>query len=66
MTRPRAVNIGPRGQRRRLGLGVLMLAVGVVLVAVLIARGAQPAWLLLAFPLFFTGALGVLQAREGT
>ncbi len=43
-----------------------MLAVGVVLVAVLIARGAQPAWLLLAFPLFFTGALGVLQAREGT
>jgi len=64
--RDRAVNIGPRGQRRRLGLGVLMLAVGAGLVAGLIALGAWPGWLLLAFPLFFAGALGILQAREGT
>jgi len=62
----RAVNIGPRGQRRRLGLGVLMLAVGAGLVAGLIALDAHPGWLLLAFPPFFAGALGILQARERT
>lgn len=43
-----------------------MLAVGVGLVVGLVALGARPAWLLLAFPLFFAGALGILQAREGT
>ena len=62
----RAINIGPRGQRRRLGLGVLMLAVGAGLVAGLIALDAAPGWQLLAFPLFFAGALGILQARERT
>jgi hypothetical protein len=43
-----------------------MLAVGVIVVVVLIAGAATPAWLLLAFPLFLAGALGIVQARQGT
>jgi len=43
-----------------------MLAVGAGLVAGLIALDAAPGWQLLAFPLFFAGALGILQARERT
>jgi hypothetical protein len=66
MRRHRAVNIGPRGQRRRFGLGLLTLLLGAGLVVGLLAFGARPAWLLLAFPLFFAGLLGVFQAREGT
>ncbi len=66
MRRARAVNIGPRGRRRRLGLGLLTLALGAGLMASLVALGARPAWLLLALPLFFGGLLGILQAREGT
>ena len=66
MRRQRAVNIGPRGQRRRLALGLLTLVLGVALVASLVALGARPAWLLLAFPFFFAGLLSSLQAREGT
>ena len=62
----RAVNIGPRGRRRRLGLGVLLLAVGAGLVVGLDSVDARPGWLLLAFVPFFVGLLGILQAREGT
>jgi hypothetical protein len=47
-------------------MGVLMLAVGAVLVAGLVVLGARPAWLLLAFVPFLGGMLGVLQARERT
>lgn len=61
-----AVNIGPRERRRRLALGIGMLAVGVIVVVALIAGDATPAWLLLAFPLFLAGALGIVQARQGT
>lgn len=66
MNASRAVNIGPRGRRRRLALGIGMLAVGVSFVVALIAGGVPPAWLLLAFPLFLVGALGMVQARERT
>jgi hypothetical protein len=43
-----------------------MLAAGAVLAVGLIAGGARPTWLLLAFPLFLVGALGIVQARERT
>jgi hypothetical protein len=62
----RAANLGPQGQRRRLGLGVLLLAAGAGLVVGLNAVGAGPGWSLLAVVPFFGGMLGVLQAREGT
>jgi hypothetical protein len=62
VTRPDVVNIGPRGRRRRAGLGVLMLVLG----AGVIVLRPQPASLLLALPSFFIGMLGILQAREGT
>ncbi len=66
MQRPPVVNIGPRGQRRRLALGFLTLSLGAAFAASLVALHARPGWFLLAFPLFFVGLLGVFQAREGT
>lgn len=63
---PHVANIGPGGQRRRLVLGVAMLAVGAAVVTLLIALGTAPGWLLLAFLPFWVGALGLIQAREKT
>ena len=65
MTAPMA-NIGPRGCRRRGTMGWVWIALGVVYVAVLVARGAPNAWYLAAAIPFFLGALGFHQARVQT
>ena len=59
-------NIGPRGQQRRLGVGVCALAASAVLAAMLFAFDAPRAWrLVVVAPLWLAG-LGLFQAREKT
>jgi fucose permease len=62
---PTIANIGPRGRRRRLLLGLVLLAVG-LLVVVLDLAAASGWWLVAVFALFWAGALGVLQAHGHT
>ncbi|MGH7324393.1 MAG: hypothetical protein ACREKB_10090 [Candidatus Rokuibacteriota bacterium] len=64
--RARVGNIGPRGRAQRLRMGVVAIALGTLLVVLLIALGAGPGWVLGAFVPFFVGALGLIQARDGT
>jgi hypothetical protein len=59
-------NIGPSERRKRTVLGLFALAVGAVLVVTLVGLGAGAGWQLLAFPPFFMGALGIMQARRHT
>ncbi|HEY3066753.1 MAG TPA: hypothetical protein VGL09_13235 [Methylomirabilota bacterium] len=59
-------NLGPRQRRRRLVMGVVMLAVGVGLVISVVALGAGRGWRLLAMLPFWAGALGLFQARAET
>jgi hypothetical protein len=61
-----AGNIGPRERRKRMAMGIAMLALGAALAAVLTARGAAPWWRASLFVPFWLGALGLLQARAGT
>lgn len=60
------VNIGPRGARMRLIGGVVALAFGVVLVALIVATDRPRTWRALAFAPFWLAALGFFQAREKT
>ncbi|MBI4246878.1 MAG: hypothetical protein HY728_00985 [Candidatus Rokubacteria bacterium] len=64
--RVRLSNIGPRGQRQRLTLGLIALSVAVVAAAALVLLGVTPGALLAVWPAFWIGALGVIQAREKT
>lgn len=59
-------NLGPRGRSRRLALGLVATGAGVLAVAALLAVGARPGWLPAVWPLFWVGALGLLQARAAT
>ena len=59
-------NIGPQGIRRRRLVGVVAGVAGVVVVGVLALSPASPLWRVTAFPLFWIGAVGWLQAREKT
>lgn len=59
-------NIGPQGIRRRRMVGVVAGVAGVAVVGVLALSPASPLWRLTAFPLFWIGAVGWLQAREKT
>jgi hypothetical protein len=58
-------NIGPRGIARRRRQGTAGLVAGAVLALGLILLGRWWAGLA-AFPVFWAGALGLLQAREKT
>ena len=62
----RAANIGPRGLRRRVLLGAAALAAGVAILALLLALGVDRGWRALLVVPFWTGALGILQARAHT
>lgn len=62
----RGRNLGPAGRRRRLLMGIVMLAVGAVGAGLLLLAGAGPGLRVLLFPPFWVGALGVLQARAHT
>jgi hypothetical protein len=59
-------NIGPRGQRQRLTLGLLALGVAAAGAIVLFGFGAPRLWRLLLFVPLWSAALGYFQAREKT
>jgi hypothetical protein len=61
---PGEPNIGPQGIRRRVFLGGLALAAGVLVWAVFYFAHAGRGWRLLVFVPFFCSAFGFLQARE--
>jgi hypothetical protein len=58
-------NIGPRGRRRRLLAGLVLLSAGLV-VMVLHLTAASRWWLVAVFGLIWAGILNVLQARGHT
>jgi hypothetical protein len=59
-------NIGPRGQRRRLGLGGVALAIGVLAAVLLIGADAPRALRAVLFVPFYSAALGFFQAKDKT
>jgi len=60
------VNLGPRGIRRRIALGVLALVAAGLLLVALTVRGAPVVWTLACAVFFWLGGLGILQARAKT
>lgn len=59
-------NIGPRGQRQRLLMGVAAGCGGLVLAVVLVLVGVEPGWLFVAAVPFWAGVLGLVEARDKT
>jgi hypothetical protein len=59
-------NISAAEQRKRLVAGLVGLALAVALLFGILAAGASPFWRFAAFPFFWIGAIGLLQAREKT
>jgi hypothetical protein len=59
-------NIGPREIRKRLIMGVAMLAVGVVLAVIFTHAGVSRGWYAVLFLPFWMGTLGISQARKKT
>jgi hypothetical protein len=59
-------NIGPKETRKRLLIGVAMLAVGMVLAAIFTHAGVSRGWYSVLFLPFWMGTLGISQARKKT
>ena len=59
-------NIGPKETRRRLLMGVSMLAVGVVLAVIFTHAGVSRGWYSVLFLPFWMGTLALSQARKKT
>ena len=59
-------NIGPKETRKRLLMGVTMLAVGVVLAVIVTHAGVSRGWYSALFLPFWMGTLGISQARKKT
>ena len=59
-------NIGPKEVRKRVLMGVAMLAVGVVLAFIFAHEGVSRGWYALLFVPFWMGTLGISQARKKT
>ena len=59
-------NIGPKETRKRLLMGVGMLAVGVVVAVILTQAGVSRGWYSVLFLPFWMGTLGISQARKKT
>ena len=59
-------NIGVRGRRRRIRLGIVWIGITAALVAWLLARHAGMAWSLVTWPAAMMSALSFFQAREKT
>jgi hypothetical protein len=55
-------NIGQKGRHRRLGFGIVLLALGGLAAVALFHGHAQRAWRVGLFLPFWMGALGVFQA----
>jgi hypothetical protein len=59
-------NIGPKETRKRLLLGVVMLAMGVVLAIIFTHAGVSRWWYSVLFLPFWMGTLPVSEARKKT
>lgn len=59
-------NIGPKEARKRLLMGVAMLAIGVVLAVIFTHAGVSREWYLVLFLPFWMGTLPVSEARKKT
>jgi hypothetical protein len=59
-------NIGPKEARKRLLLGVAMLAIGVVLAGIFTQADVSRGWYSLLFLPFWMGTLAFFQARKKT
>jgi hypothetical protein len=59
-------NIGPHGISRRRGLGLILLAGGVVTAVVVAILRLSPGWTLPLWVPFWMSALLLVQAREKT
>jgi hypothetical protein len=59
-------NIGPKETRKRLLMGVAMLAIGVVLAIIFTRAGVSRGWYSVLFLPFWMGTLGISQARKKT
>ena len=59
-------NIGPKETRKRLLMGVVMVAAGVVLAVIFSRAGVSRGWYLGLFLPFWIGTLALSQARKKT
>ncbi len=59
-------NIGPKEARKRLLIGVAMLAMGVVLAVIFTYAGVSRGWYSVLFLPFWMGTLPVSEARKKT
>ena len=64
--RTKLANIGPKETRKRLLMGVAMLAMGVVLAVIFTHAGVSRGWYSILFLPFWMGTLGISQARKKT
>ncbi|HEY7167443.1 MAG TPA: hypothetical protein VIB79_22970 [Candidatus Binatia bacterium] len=59
-------NIGPKEVRKRLFMGVAVLAMGVVLAFIFAHAGVRRGWYAVLFLPFWIGTLAISQARRKT
>ena len=59
-------NIGPREIRKRLIMGVIMLALGLVLAVIFTHAGVSRGWYAALLMPFWMGTLAISQARKQT
>ena len=59
-------NIGPKEARKRLLMGVAMLAIGIVVAVIFTHAGVSRGWYSVLFLPFWMGTLAVSQARKKT
>jgi hypothetical protein len=59
-------NIGARGRRRRMNFGIVSVASGLVVAALLMGLGALHLFRLLVFLPIWAGAIGIFQATGRT
>jgi hypothetical protein len=59
-------NIGPKETRKRLLMGVAMLAIGVVMAVTFAHAGVNRGWYAVLFLSFWMGTLALSQARKKT
>jgi hypothetical protein len=59
-------NIGPQQQRMRLTFGLVTLAFGIVVAALMIFARIDLGWRIALFLPFYIGAIGFFQARDKT
>jgi hypothetical protein len=59
-------NIGPKEIRKRLLMGIAMLAVGVALAVIFTHIGVSRGWYAVLFLPFWIGSLGISQAHKKT